>query len=154
MRANGFKHAVNVHEWPGSGGDSTPHHQLHVIVHRPTELEATCVLQPDVRYVMPRLPFFKRLMWKPDPDDPNQERELDLEVDVDPLHGFAINDLVAHSGVRAALLLLAPLDSKIHLGFVEDAIKVDLPMSKPLPEGGDVLRLLFLVSLYRDRLKL
>ncbi len=155
MRANGFKHAVNVHEFRGRGGDAMPHHLLHVVVRRPTELEAVGLLRPEARYKMPPMSLWKRLFYKPDPDDPNLEIELDVEVvDADPIHEFALNDLVAHSGVRHALQRLSPHHSDVHLGFIEEAVKVERLLGEPLPEGDEVLRWLFLVSLYRDRLKL
>lgn len=153
MRANGFRHAVNVHEFRGGGSGSSSTHLLHVIVRRPAELEAVGLLRPAAHHVMPPMPIWKRLFWKPDPDDPDPEIMLEVEiVDPDPLHEFVLNDLVAHTGVRETLKTLALFHADVHLGFAEEAIKVSRPIDDPLPEGDEVLRPLFLLSLHRQRL--
>ena len=141
-------------EYPSSREGSPPHHRLHVTIRRPSELEAAAILRPTVTIIPPPMPFWRRFTWRPDPDDPNLERELELEMDVDTLHGFAIEELVAHSGVREVLMKLAPYRSDVHLGFSEESIMISRTLREPLPDGREVVREMFLLSLHRERLKL
>lgn len=125
---------------------------LNVMVRRPSELEAVAVLRPEVSFRMPRLPLWRRLLWKPDPDDPNQERKLDVELEVDTFCADAVQQLILDPGVREVLQMLAPLDSGIQLGFTEDAVQVRRLASEPLPDGDEVLYAMFLMSLHRVRM--
>lgn len=154
IRAQGFKSAVNVHKFSGQSGGAGPEHMLHVVVRRPTELEVAAILRPSVTFIRPPMPWWRRLTWKPDPDDPNQKRELEVELEVDPLDSAVVERLAADPGVRKALQLLAPLDSDVQIGFVEDAIKVSRTAGEPLPQGDDVLRAMMLLSMHRLRLTL
>lgn len=152
IKAHGFEHKAR--EGEVNHGDDR-HRFLYVSVRRTRELDAVGVLRFAAYQEIPPMPFFKRLFFKADPDREDLKVTLEAEIrDADTMHEFTLNELVAHSGVRQALIMLAPCREDVDVGFLEEVIRVKRPLSKGLPWWQDVLRPLFLLSLYREKLGL